>query len=266
MPGRRLSSTLAVVVEELELDQPTVVTAALLREIAHRHGLGTPPKVIAARLREAGWLLPIGKRGVWEFAPGSHAGAIGHGDPTTPLLAALAARPDLPAALALGSAAWALGFADRVPSTLDIAVPTGTRVGQDLRRIAAVSRFTTHVGHATAKGVPCHRAEQVVVHLAADPAAPRSWGAVLEWLPDLAADADRAVLLDELEGRPRAVAVRVGYLLSGLRADLAAPLASLATDLTRFGRRGDPPLRYAAAWRVQDALLPSDPTTWEPVR
>ena len=82
MAGRPLSPTLAAVVEELELDQPVVVTADDLSGIVARHGLGTPVKVIAARLRGAGWLLPTPQRGVWEFAPGAHAGAIGHGDPT----------------------------------------------------------------------------------------------------------------------------------------------------------------------------------------
>ena len=79
--ARSLSPTLASVVEDLELDQTVVVTAELLREIVARHQLGTSPKVVAARLRQAGWLLPTGRRGVREFAPGAHAGPIGHGDP-----------------------------------------------------------------------------------------------------------------------------------------------------------------------------------------
>jgi hypothetical protein len=262
--ARTLSPTLAAVVEELELDQPTVVTADLLRRIAERHRLGTSPKVIAARLRQAGWLLPTGRRGVWEFAPGSHAGPIGHGDPTLPLRVALAADSDLSAALALGSAAWAHGFADRVPSILDVAVPVGTRVRAPLARAASVSTFTTSVGYATAKGVPCHRPESVLVHLAVAPTAPRSWTSILEWLPDLAAEADAGLFASELGGRPRAVAIRAGYLLSGLRPDLAAPLKRLAGDVVRVGPRSEPLRRHVASWRVLDYLLPSDPATWEP--
>jgi len=254
---------MAAVVEDLELDQPTVVTADLLRDIATRHELGTSPKVIAARLRQAGWLLPTGRRGVWEFAPGSHAGPIGHGDPTLPLRVALAA-PTLPAALALGSAAWAHGCADRVPSTLDVAVPVGTRVRAPLARAVSVSTFSTSVGYVTAKGVPCHRPESVLVHLSASPTAPRSWTSVLEWLPDLAAEADAGLFAAELGGRARAVAVRAGYLLSGLRPDLAAPLERLAGEVVRIGPRSEPLRRHVASWRVLDYLLPSDPATWEP--
>ena len=264
--ARTLSPTLAVVVEELELDQPTVVTAELLRAIAQRHQLGTEPKVIAARLRRAGWLLPTGRRGVWEFAPGAHAGPIGHGDPTLPLRAALAAEPGLAAALALGTAAWARGYADRVPSTLDVAVPVGTRVRAALARAMAVSTFTTSVGYTTVKGVPCHRPESVLVHLASSPTAPRSWASALEWLPDLAAEMTTEVFAAELSDRPRSVSVRAGYLLSGLRPDLATPLKDLAGEVVRFGSRTEPLRRHVGSWRVLDYLLPSDPTTWEPVR
>ncbi len=266
MAGRTLSPTLADVVEELELDQPVVVTPALIRDIAVRRGLGTSPNVIAARLRHAGWLLATTRRGVWEFAPGAHAGPVGHGDPTLALRAMLAADPNLPAALALASAAWALGYADRVPATVDVAVPVGSRVTPVLRRAAAVTTFTTRVGYITAKSVPCHRPESVLVHLAASPDAPGSWGSVLEWLPDLAADAEPDVLSAELSSRPRAVAVRAGYLLSGMRPDLAGPLSALATDVVRFGPRAQVPRRHVAAWQVIDYLLPSDPTSWAPVR
>lgn len=263
---RTLSSTLATVVEELELDQPIVVTTAVLRDIADRCGLRTEPFLIAARLRRAGWLLPTDRRGVWEFAPGAHAGPIGHADPTLPLQVALAANPALPAALALATAAWALGFADRRPATLDVAVPVGTRVPVPLARGTAVVSFTSHVGYAAAKGVPCHRPESVLVHLAAAPTAPRSWQSVLQWLPDVAAEADAEVFAAELHARPRAVAVRAGYLLSGMRPDLAAPLVADVGDPVRFGPRAAEPLRHVASWRVLDSLLPSDATTWEAVR
>lgn len=263
---RTLSPTLAAIVEELELDQPTILTAADLRGIAEQRGLRTAPNVIAARLRDAGWLLPTPQRGVWEFAPGAHAGPIGHGEPTLPLRAALAADPTLSAALALATAAWALGFADRRPATLDVAMPVGAPVPSSLRRSTAVTSFTTYVGYTTAKNVPCHRPESVIAHLAASPAAPRSWTSTLEWLPDLTAEVAGEVLAAELQGRPRAVAVRAGYLLSGLRPDLTAPLAALVGDPVRFGPRRDAPARYVASWRVMDSLLPSDPTTWSAVR
>jgi hypothetical protein len=255
-----LSPTSAAVVEQLELDQPAVVTLDMLRSIAAGLGLGTDPKVIAARLRARGWLLPTGQRGVYEFAPGAHAGPYGQADPVLPLTVALAADPRLDAALALGTAAWALGAAQRVPSRIDVAVPEGARTPSALARTASVTTFTTHVGYVTAKGVACHRPESVLVHLGVDPSAPRSWSSVLEWLPELAADADPAVLARELAGRTRAARVRMGYLVSGLRPDLAEPLRGEVGDPVRFGPRPGAVRRYSSRWRVLDSVLPVDPT------
>jgi hypothetical protein len=81
-------------------------------------------------------------------------------------------------------------------------------------------------------------------------------------LPDLAAELDAEVLNDELVDRPRAVVARTGYLLSGLRPDLAAPLSTFATGLVRFGPRIGAPRRHVATWQIIDYLLPSDPATW----
>jgi hypothetical protein len=65
---------LGTVVESLELEQPQIVTMALVRALVARHGIRTDPKLVALRLRQRGWLLETGVRGVWEFAPGAHAG------------------------------------------------------------------------------------------------------------------------------------------------------------------------------------------------
>lgn len=98
---RTVSRSLAAIVEDLEVDQPELVTMPTLRDLLERHGVATPANVVAARLRILGWLLDTGTRGVWEFSPASRAGPISRGDPTLPLSAALAAQPALPAALAL---------------------------------------------------------------------------------------------------------------------------------------------------------------------
>jgi hypothetical protein len=258
---RSLPPSLASIVEDLELDQPTVVTSEMLGELVARHGLRTPPKVVAARLRERGWLLATGSRGVWEFAPGAHAGPYGHGDPTLPLQAALAAQPGLSAALSLNTAAWALGYADRVPARLDVAVPHLTRVPKALAVHVNVTTYDPSLDLVQAKGAPTHRPESVAVHLASSPAAVRSWSAVLEWLPDLAAELSGELLGIELHDRPTAVRVRTGYLLSGLRPDLAAPLRADVGGPVRFGPRSAKVRRHDPTWRVLDALLQVDPAS-----
>jgi hypothetical protein len=51
-----------------------------------------------------------------------------------------------------------------------------------------------------------------------------------------------------------------------MRPDLAGPLSALATEVVRFGPRTQAPRRNVATWQIIDYLLPSDPTSWAPVR
>lgn len=257
---RTLPRTLAGVVEELELEQPRVVTLESIGAIARRLQLRSEPKLVAARLRQHGWLLPTGVRGVWEFAPGSHAGPYGHGDPFTLVQAVLRRHPALPVAVAQGSAAWVHGYADRLPGRPELAVPRGVEVPAPLARLARVSHFDTALELVVAKGVPTHRVETVLVHLAERPSGVRSWSSVAEWLPALAADADVQLVTVELAGRARSTQVRLGYLVQALRPDLAEPLRAAVASKTWFGGRG-PLRRHSQRWQVADTLLPFDPTT-----
>ncbi|WP_162616377.1 type IV toxin-antitoxin system AbiEi family antitoxin [Xylanimonas allomyrinae] len=235
------------------------MTAAQIAEIATRHGIRTEPRLIAHRLREAGWLLPTGTRGVWEFAPGAHAGPFGHGDPTTPLRAALDRDPSLDAALCLHTAAWAHSLADRVPAKLDIAVPIGSRLPAGLARQTTAVRFDARLPRTRLKGVPVHAVESIVVHLAAAPSVVR-WASVGEWFGELAALADGSNLQAEVDGRPEAVQRRVGYLLSGSRPDLAEPFVpARSAGKVWFGPRART-IRNSAPWLIADTILPFDPT------
>src|SRR5690349_16778998 len=110
------------------MEQPQIVTMKHVRDLVERHGIRTDPKLVALRLRRHGWLLETGMRGVWEFAPGAHAGPYGHGDPLGALKAFAALHPRLPVHVALSTAAWATGHADRVPSRVEVAVPAAVRV------------------------------------------------------------------------------------------------------------------------------------------
>jgi predicted transcriptional regulator of viral defense system len=261
--ARTLSAGLAPVVEELELERPELVTTASLSEIVARHGVRTPVRVVASRLRERGWLLATGERGVWEFAPAAHAGPIGRGQATLPLQAALRRRPDLECGLTFQSAAWARGLADRAPNRLEIAAfdPAAARV---LKTAGRVSTFRPRLAPVSLRGVPVLALESVLVQLAAHPDDVKSWSSTVEWLPDVAAEADWTDMKAELADRPIRVTIRLGYLLDGVRPDLAAHLAARAAESGRartvwFGSRDAPQRRHSRRWRVTDTLLPFDP-------
>ncbi len=261
---RTLPRGLAAIVAELEMDQRVLVTTADLEAIRLRAGVATPTKMLALRLRERGWLLPTAQRGVYEFAPGAHAGALSSGQVTLPLQAVLHGRPELRACLTLQSAAWAMGLADRAPARMEVAAPdmaTTERLNRLLREDARILTFKPRLPRSQLRGVPTMAPDSVLVHMAARPRDVRSWSSALEWLPDLAAELTKDQLHHELAGRPAAVSTRAGYLLSGLRPDLALRTVLPGHGSVHFGSRKATPQRRDARLQVTDSLLPFDPRT-----
>lgn len=255
---RSLPSWLAPVVEQLELDQPAVVSTADIRVMLDELGIAASARDVARRLRERGWLLLTGVRGVYEFAPGANAGPFGTGDPFRLVTAVLAGRPASGVAVALGSAVWAHGMTDRAPDKVEVAFPSDERVPASIRSLARVVTFDGRAAYEVRKGVPVHSLAAVLVHMASKPRVVRSWGAVVDWLPDVASAVDLAAIEEELVDRPESVRRRVGYLLQGVRPDIAVHLRGSSTAKIWFGSRG-PLIRNSEPWAVADTVLPFDP-------
>lgn len=270
MMTRGIPPSFGPLMTELELDAPKILTMADLSELVRRTGIGTEPRVVAARLRERGWLLPTGTPGVWEFAPASHAGPIGHGDLYLPLRTALAARPALDAAVCLVSAMRAHGLAERAPDRLEVAVAKGVAVPAGLRQRARVIAFDASITSQAIGGVPVHAPATILVHLAARPSDVRGWGTVADTLADLVETAQAEDIHRELAGRPRSVRVRLAYLLQAVMPGLAERLVPLeeggrSAPKVWFGPRG-PLKRHSTRFSVADTLLPFDPVELRPDR
>jgi predicted transcriptional regulator of viral defense system len=258
---RSIPPSLAPVVEELELAGADLVTTSELDEIVRAAGIRSTTRTVAARLRERGWLLPTGQRGVWEFAPGAVAGPFSRGGHTR-LLRSVLARAEIACGFTFQAAAWANGLADRAPARVEVAAATA----QDARRLPDefdVSVFAPRLGYVTAKGVPVLRPDSILAHMAASPSRVRSWASAAEWLPDVAAEATAEGILAELRGRAATVAARLGYLLQGLRPDIAEQITGPSAK-TWFGPRGTL-IRHDNHWQVADTMLPFDPRTLERV-
>jgi predicted transcriptional regulator of viral defense system len=258
---RSIPPSLGPVLAELELAGADLVTSAQLGEILRAAGVRTETHIVAARLRELGWLLPTGQRGVWEFAPAAVAGPYSRGGHTR-LLRSVLARAEVACGLTFQAAAWAHGLADRAPSRVEVAAATE----RDARRLPGaldVSVFAPRLGYDTAKGVPTLRPASVLAHMATSPSHVRSWTSALEWLPDVAAETTADDVLAELRDRHATVAARLGYLLQGLRPDLAAQITGPSTK-TWFGPRSRV-IRHDSRWQVADTLLPFDPRNLEAV-
>lgn len=261
--ARTLSATLGAVVEELELEQPQVVTMQDLRDLLDKAAIKTDAKVVAYRLRQSGWLLDSGVRGVWEFAPGAHAGPIGHQDPLGQVKAFLSRHETIRPVLALASAAWATGYADRVPPRPEVAINRGDTAPKPLTAIATVIHFDAHLKPMPARGMIAHRPETVLVHMADRPRDVRSWASAREWMANLASDANVSDVLAELDRRPSTTHVRLGYLMQSLRPDIASRMESHVKSKTWFGPRASL-RRHSSTWQVADTLLPFDPAQLVP--
>lgn len=257
---RSLPRSLAAVVAELELEQAFLVTSRELSRIRQSEGIKSGTKVIAKRLRDLGWLLPTQSVGVWEFAPGSHAGPIGHAHPFREVKAALAASPRLEASVCLNSALWAHGLLDRSPERPEVAVPVGRGIPAGLARSCRIVHFDNRLPPVVLRGTPVHQLPTVLVHLAARPKDVASWGVVLEALPELVEKVDLASLQEELADRPSAVKTRLAYLVHGVAPDLAKQLVEPGHGKVWFGPRG-PLKRHHQGFDVADTVLPVSPGT-----
>ncbi len=263
--ARYSSPQMAKVLERLELDRPELVTAIDLARIASEVGVATPTAVLAARMRERGWLLPTGQRGVWEFAPAEAAGPYSSMDPLLPIKAFAAAHPGLAPALAMQAAAWALGLSDRAPATIDAAF--AERPAASLPEGVRAHVFAPALATRETRGVAALAPASIVVHMAASPAQVPSWQSAAEWLPDVAYEMSTDETLAELAGCKDSIRARTGYLLQGMRPDIAGAImeSGAPTAKVRFGPRTSS-LRNDERWKVADTLLPFDPREMEAVR
>lgn len=257
---------MAPVLERLELERPKLVTISDLAPILEEAGIRSPAKIVAARLRDKGWLLETGQRGVWEFAPAEVAGPYSSFDPLLPFASMKAAHPEDECALTMQTAAWALGLADRVPERIEIAFADGIPAWKAPDKVRVLA-FRSNLPLATAKDTPCLSPEAIIVHMTSRPTAVRSWGSAFEWLPDVTYEMGIGRTIEELRGRPSSISARTGYLLQGMRPDVAEAIweAHPPSAKNRFGPRGTA-MRNNERWKISDTLLPYDPRELENAR
>lgn len=209
---RKLSNILAAIVEELELQQPRVVSREDIAQIMRDRDLGTWTDALTFRLRKEGWLLPLRTRGVWEFAPGARAGAYGGGDPHIELRATLRRDPEFPGQLAYESAAWLQGLVQRAPVREVLSLPNRTEAPVALSGYRIVHQRPS-LSTLDKDGLPVWRIESLITLIAVRPEAYHDWPNTMQWLASAAAKIDASMIRDELKGRPVSVRVRTAYLL-----------------------------------------------------
>jgi len=256
--ARRVSGSIAGVVEELELRRPTLVTAEMLAEVLAAAASPLSVAGAAERLVRSGWLLPLRTRGTWEFVPAARAGRYGSDDDWIELRAVLARRPDAPVAVAFESAVWVYGFADHRPSHAVYVHRPGWRPPRSCDELRAVT-FDWSLPTRILDKLPVLDPASVLVALAERPEVCRDWANADTWLGALVDAADPAAVLDEARARTPATLARLGHLADwvghGELAERVRVLLPERLGVTYLGPRG-PGARFSARWRLYDAALP----------
>ncbi|MGF1665305.1 MAG: type IV toxin-antitoxin system AbiEi family antitoxin [Acidimicrobiia bacterium] len=210
---RTVSPAIAGILEQLELDQPRIVTRADIDRARGESGTDTSVDYAIRVLIENGWLLTLRTRGVWEFAPAARAGAHTAGDTHIELRAHLVRKPHTPVIIAAESAAWHLGLGARPPTRHVLAAPADYRVPPALSGYRII-RHQPRLPSRTRDGLPVMSEASLLTSMAARPSTYRDWPNVAEWLGDIVGRYTEEDLRVELESQPRSVWMRTCYLIS----------------------------------------------------
>lgn len=206
--ARSLPQWLAPVVEGLELERARIVTVGEVQRL-----LAKDRRIVwlaISDLVKRGWLRPVGIRGTYEFIPGAAAGPYSCGDPWLVLRAVLANRAG-EFHVGVSSAAWLLGFAQRMPERHFIVAQSGTRAPRALH--VAYEVLTTNPAPASnvVDGLPVPTRAELFAEVAQ--LAPRlELDSTKGWLRRLLDDTKPSELSVVLSSRSVATRARAGYL------------------------------------------------------
>jgi len=256
---RAISNSLAGILQELELERPLLVTRNLLSDLKNKYHVASSVEVVAARLRERGWLLSTDIQGVWEFIPAEVAGVYSTNDPLLSFRAFHAKHPTVKCALTFQTAAWVYGDSDRAPSDVYVSVED-YRYARLLKGHAFVSVFRPNLPYHVISNVSVLARESIIVQMAAKPSSVPSWASAPEWLPGFCAELSPEGVFEELIDRSPFVSQRLGYLIQGVRPDIADEIYRNAKPKSNawFGERKQT-IRYNKRFMVADTHLPFDP-------
>lgn len=229
---RSIPTSVAKIVQQLELDGDLLVTVGRLAEVMADAGLshhGTEVRALAYDLQRNGWLGPLRTRGAWEFLPGARGGAYGSGDRFIEFRAQQAVDPDWGGVLAMESAASVLGLAQRLPSKEVVALPAHTRLPKALAHDWRAVHVAIPIrGLASVDELKSWNLEGLVLGIAARPSGYEDVAGLGQWLPEAIQRVDVDALISMLQDVKPATRQRTAYILGAAGGD-AARMAILAS-------------------------------------
>lgn len=248
---RYIPRWLAAIVQELELERPTLVSVDDVRRLATLRPSAVRQAI--SELVQLGWLRPVGVRGTYEFIPGSAAGPYPSGDPWLVLRAELARRPGRFHAGAQ-SAAWLLGYAQRPPDRHVVITTPETRVPRGMRDVYDVLATEPAPANKIVSGLPVPAPAELLAEVAQ--LAPRlKLDSAQGWLRRLLKDTSPEEVARVLRDRGTSTRARAGYMaeVCGAKAHAEAieALGSIGRGPYYTGDRHHHG-HFSAHWRVYD--------------
>lgn len=259
---RAIPTSVAGIVQQLELDGDVIVTLDRLGEVlsdSGRSGSHEEARTLAYDLQKAGWLGPLRTRGAWEFLPGARGGAYGSGDRFIEFRAQEAVNPAWQGALAMESAASLLGLAQRIPRKEVIALPPGVRPPKALSHDWRFLKLTVpQDGQAVMAGMRTWNLEGLIYGISVRPASYEDVAGLAQWLPDGADRTDVDVLIKLLRNAKQTARQRAAYILgiAGATSAKSAIVAEFPPEETAWlGQRAAGTSVFDGTTNVNDALL-----------
>lgn len=259
---RAIPTSMAGVVQHLELDGDCIVTLNRLAEVmteVGRNGNREEARLLAYELQRAGWLGQLRTRGAWEFLPGSRGGVYGSGDRFIEFRAQDAVNPGWHGTVAMESAATLLGLAQRIPKKEVVALPAGCRLPKALTHDWRFLRLMVPPqGLVTISGIRSWNLEGLIFGVAVRPSSYEDVAGLAQWLPEAADQVDLDTLIVLLRGAKPSVRQRAAYLLgiAGAASAQSAIIAEYPPEETAWlGKRVAGASVFDADTMVNDALL-----------
>ena len=259
---RSIPTSVAKIVQQLELDGDLLVTVDRLAEVIADVGLShqhADVRALAYDLQRSGWLGPLRTRGAWEFLPGARGGAYGSGDRFIEFRAQQTVDPDWGGVLAMESAASVLGLAQRLPEKEVVALPAHARLPKALTHdwrsvhVAVPTRGVTSID-----GMKSWNLEGLILGIAARPSAYEDVAGLGQWLPDAIRRVDVDALIAMLETANPATRQRTAYIVGAAGGDDARTAMVTnypATETVWLGPRMAGASVFDAETNVNDTLL-----------
>lgn len=222
---RSIPTSVAKIVQQLELDGDLLITLGRLAEVMADVGMTyqtAEVRTLAYDLQRNGWLGPLRTRGAWEFLPGARAGAYGSGDRFIEFRAQQAVDPDWGGVLAMESAASVLGLAQRLPRKEVVALPAQTRLPKALAHdwravhVAVPVRGLTSVDELRSWNL-----EGLILGIAARPSGYEDVAGLGQWLPAAVERVDVDTLISMLREVNPTTRQRTAYILGAAGGDAA---------------------------------------------